>query len=39
MSLDGRQFLMVQSDGVNEATGYAVVLNWLEELKARVPTP
>ena len=37
VSLDGQQFLMVQSDAANEATGYAVVLNWFEELKARVP--
>ena len=38
VSLDGQQFLMMQSDATNEATGYAVVLNWFEELKARVPT-
>ena len=38
VSLDGQQFLMVQSDAANEATGYAVVTNWFEELKARVPT-
>ena len=25
VSLDGQQFLMVQSDAANEATGYAVV--------------
>ncbi len=33
---DGQQFLMIRSNEP-EATGYAVVLNWLEELKRLVP--
>ena len=36
VSLDGQRFLMVQSD-TSAASGYAVVLNWTEELKRLVP--
>ena len=35
VSLDGRRFLMVQS--ADRATEFYVVLNWFEELEARVP--
>ena len=35
VSLDGQQFLMVQTE--SEAFEYNIVLNWFEELKARVP--
>ena len=34
VSLDGQRFLMVQS---GDASGFVVVQNWFEELKARVP--
>ena len=37
VSLDGQQFLMVQME--SEAFEYNIVLNWFEELKARVPVP
>ena len=37
VSPDGEQFLMLQNS-VTAATEFTVVLNWFEELKARVPT-
>ena len=36
VSLDGKQFLMVKQ--TQRKAGLTVVLNWFEELKARVPT-
>ncbi len=38
VSLDGQRFLMVQAEEPDQAaTQINVVLNWLEELKQRVP--
>ena len=39
VSLDGQHFLMVGSSGVDDTATLTVVLNWFEELKARVPVP
>ena len=38
VSPDGQHFLMVRSAAESEVSGFTVVLNWFEELKARVPT-
>ena len=44
ITLDGKRFLAVVAAGQNAAAGASatpqiqVVLNWFEELKARVPT-
>jgi hypothetical protein len=40
VSADGQRFLMELSDASTEppVTGMHVILNWFEELKARVPT-
>jgi serine/threonine-protein kinase len=41
VSLDGRKFLMIKDPQLGDQPNYAsmvVVLNWFEELKARVPT-
>ena len=41
VSRDGQTFLMIKAAGgdpTSTPTGIVVVLNWVEELKARVPT-
>ena len=40
VSADGQRFLMIKelSEGTPMASSIVVVLNWFEELKARVPT-
>ncbi len=41
VSRDGQRFLMIKvagGDPTSTPTGIVVVLNWVEELKARVPT-
>ncbi len=37
VSPDGQRFLMIKAAGTDEAPSMVVVLNWLEELKARLP--
>ena len=37
VSLDGQRFLMIKAAGTDQAPRMVVVLNWLEELKARLP--
>ena len=40
VSSDGQKFLMIKSRGgdpTSTPTGMVLVLNWLEELKARLP--
>jgi serine/threonine-protein kinase len=37
VSPDGRRFLTIKSEGTNERAQIHVVLNWLEELKKKVP--
>ena len=39
VSLDGQRFLMIQRDESSIPRRIHIVLNWTEELKARVPTP
>ena len=36
---DGREFIMVRTEGEAEPTEVRVVVNWFEELKRLVPTP
>ena len=38
VSLDGQRFLMIRSEGSDEGATVNIVLNWTEELEARVPT-
>ena len=37
VSLDGRRFLFVKEDTNTRAADIVVVLDWLEELKAKMP--
>ena len=37
VSPDGQQFLMIKAAGTEQAPSIVVVLNWLEELKAKLP--
>ena len=37
VSPDGQRFLMIKAAGTDQAPRMVVVLNWLEELKARLP--
>jgi len=34
---DGQRFLMIKAAGTEQAPSMVVVLNWLEELKAKLP--
>ena len=36
-SPDGQRFLMIKAAGTEQAPTMVVVLNWLEELKAKLP--
>ena len=38
VSPDGQRFLMIKQAGTAQAPTMVVVLNWLEELKAKLPT-
>ena len=38
VSPDGQRFLMIKASGTEQAPTMVVVLNWLEELKAKLPT-
>lgn len=38
VSPDGQRFLMVKAAGTEQAPSMVVVLNWLEELKAKLPS-
>ena len=37
VSPDGQRFLMIKASGTEQAPSMVVVLNWLEELKAKLP--
>lgn len=37
VSPDGQRFLMIKAAGTEQAPSIVVVLNWLEELKAKLP--
>jgi len=37
VSPDGQRFLMIKTSGTEQAPSMVVVLNWLEELKAKLP--
>ena len=37
VSPDGQRFLMIKASGTEQAPTMVVVLNWLEELKAKLP--
>ena len=37
VSPDGQRFLMIKAAGAEQAPSMVVVLNWLEELKAKLP--
>ena len=37
VSPDGQRFLMIKAAGPEQAQTMVVVLNWLEELKAKLP--
>lgn len=37
VSPDGQRFLMIKAAGTEHAPSMVVVLNWLEELKAKLP--
>jgi serine/threonine-protein kinase len=37
VSSDGQRFLMIKATGADQAPTMVVVLNWLEELKAKLP--
>ncbi len=39
VTADGERFLMVRRPGQSEAPSVHVIVNWLEELKERVPVP
>ena len=37
VSPDGQRFLMIKGAGTEQAPSMVVVLNWLQELKAKLP--
>ena len=39
VSPDGQRFLMIKEAAAAQAPTMVVVLNWLEELKAKLPVP